>query len=593
MRPAAGDPRLAEDLRSCEALARAHYENFAIGSRLLPRRTRRWLAAIYAVVRVADDLADEEEAAPGASAAARLDALDAWERGLASAATGGDASHFAQRAAGAAVRSLGLPLDPFRALFRAFRRDLVQTRYETFEDLLSYCRDSANPVGELVLRLFGVSPDETMARASDAVCTGLQLVNHWQDVAGDAARGRLYLPLEDCARFGVDPEAVLRGEDSPALRQLVAFETARARALLESGGALLGLLGGRLRLEVALFRRGGLAACDALVRAGHAVQQGSPRLGGGDRARILVAGLRDAAFPPRPPRDREPALEPRLRDAYAHCAQIVQRSGSSFAAAFWMLPAPRRRALHAVYAFCRLADDIADDPAVRGDRAALIARWREELEAAYLGKSEHPVGIALGDAVHRFRLPQEIFQDLLLGVESDLRGEPIERFEDLRLYCYRVASTVGLLVVTLLGCRSPRAYAWAETLGIAVQLTNVLRDVGHDAAGGRIYLPREDLARFGVSPESLLAGESGESLRLLLAYEAERARLLYEEADALLPDEDRRRLRAAAAMGAIYRALLDEIHRRGFPATPEPVRLSKPRRLAIAAGTWLGLGAAA
>jgi len=284
-------------------------------------------------------------------------------------------------------------------------------------------------------------------------------------------------------------------------------------------------------------------------------------------------------------------VEPELAGAYAHCARIVRRSGSSFAAAFWMLPPQRRRALHAVYAFCRLADDIADDPAVREDRGLLIARWREELDAAYLGKSEHPVGIALGDAVHRYRLPQEVFVDLLRGVESDLRGEPIERFEDLRLYCYRVASTVGLLVVTLLGCRSPRAYAYAETLGIAVQLTNVLRDVGVDAASGRVYLPREELARFGVTPESVLAREGSEALRLVLASIAERARIHFERATELMPHEDRRRLRAAEAMGAIYRRLLAELHRRGFPCLDAPLRLSKPRRLAIAAGTLLGVGA--
>lgn len=286
-------------------------------------------------------------------------------------------------------------------------------------------------------------------------------------------------------------------------------------------------------------------------------------------------------------------MEPRLATAYDHCARIVRSSGSSFAAAFWMLPAERRRALHAVYAFCRLADDIADDPEVREDRTLLIARWRDELSAAYLGKSEHPVGIALGDAVHRFRLPQEIFFELLHGVESDLRGETIERFEDLRLYCYRVASTVGLLVVRLLGCRSPGAYAYAETLGIAVQLTNVLRDVGADASSGRIYLPREDLERFGVTKESVLAREPSEELRLLLAFEAERARIHFERATQLLPAEDRRRLRAAQAMGAIYRTLLGELHRRGFPCLEAPIRLSKPRRLAIAAGAWLGVGAAA
>ncbi len=282
------------DLRACEALARSHYENFAIGSLLLPRPKRRWLAAIYAAVRVADDLADEGAGEGDTACDERLLALDAWERGLESAASGGDAPHFAQRAAGDAVRELGLPLGPFRSLFRAFRRDLVQTRYETFDDLVSYCRDSANPVGELVLRLFG-QYDTRLAPVSNAICTGLQLANHWQDVASDARRGRIYLPLEDMTRFGVDPESILAGEDSPALRSLVAFETARARSLLAAGGDLVAQLRGRLRVEVALFRRGGLAACRALGRAGHAVQSGPPRLRRIDRLGVLLGGLRDAA----------------------------------------------------------------------------------------------------------------------------------------------------------------------------------------------------------------------------------------------------------------------------------------------------------
>ncbi len=288
----------SEDLRACEALARSHYENFAIGSRLLPRARRRWLAAIYAVVRVADDLADEDTAEAKSSPAARLAALDDWERGLESAASGGGAPHFAQRAAGEAVCALQLPLAPFRSLFRAFRRDLSQTRYESFEELLGYCRDSANPVGELVLRLFG-QYEERLMPASDAICTGLQLVNHWQDVASDARRGRVYLPVEDLLRFGVTAEAVLAGDDSAALRRLLAFETARARALLETGGELLTQLRGRLRLEIALFRQAGLVACDVLARADYAVQAGAPRLTGRDRLRVLTRGLRDEFLPPR------------------------------------------------------------------------------------------------------------------------------------------------------------------------------------------------------------------------------------------------------------------------------------------------------
>ena len=277
--------------------------------------------------------------------------------------------------------------------------------------------------------------------------------------------------------------------------------------------------------------------------------------------------------------------------AYRHCQRVTRRSGSSFGAAFWMFPRPRRRALHAIYAFCRLADDIADDPAVRGDRGRLLARWRAELEDAYRGKPTHSVGIALGDAVHRFALPRELFLELLRGVESDLAGEPMETFDDLRRYCFRVASTVGLLVVRVLGARDVRSLDYAESLGIAVQLTNVLRDVGEDAANGRVYLAHEDLERLGVDPGALRGPELSDELRLLLALYAERARLHYERAEDLLPGVDRRRLRPAQAMGRIYRTLLEELHGRGFPCLEGSLRLSRRRRLGIAIGAWLGLGA--
>ncbi|RIK94818.1 MAG: squalene synthase HpnD [Proteobacteria bacterium] len=287
------------------------------------------------------------------------------------------------------------------------------------------------------------------------------------------------------------------------------------------------------------------------------------------------------------------ALDPAVAGAYQHCAAIVRQSGSSFAAAFWLLGRPQRRAIHAVYAFCRLADDIADDPSLRADRSALLARWRAELDAAYDGAPEHPVAVALGDAVRRYALPRDVFVDLLRGIESDLRGETMERFDDLELYCHRVASTVGLVLVRVLGARHPSSLDYAEQMGIAVQLTNVLRDVGEDASEGRIYLAREDLARLGVHPDDLRRRTMTEPIRLLLALYAERARLYYERAERALPDADRRALRPAQAMGCIYRRLLDTLHAQGFPCLERPVRLSKPRRIAIAASAWLGLGAPA
>ncbi len=290
------------------------------------------------------------------------------------------------------------------------------------------------------------------------------------------------------------------------------------------------------------------------------------------------------------PNNAEPNIaKPNIAEAYRECAEITRRSGSSFASTFWMLPKGKRNALHAIYAFFRLADDIADDPEIAGDRTALLARWREELDDAFRGKAQHAVGVALSDAVERFQLPERVFLDLLTGVEFDLADGQIETFDDLRLYCYRVASTVGLLVVRILGFENPRSLEFAEELGIAVQLTNVLRDVGDDASTGRIYLPKAELERFGISTESILAGQMTAELQLMLSFYAKRAASYYERAEQLLPDQDRRALRPATAMGRIYRALLDKLIEREFPCFEQPVRLSKSRRIAIAAKVWMGM----
>jgi phytoene synthase len=287
------------------------------------------------------------------------------------------------------------------------------------------------------------------------------------------------------------------------------------------------------------------------------------------------------------------APSPAVAGAYAHCAEIARRSGSSFLAAFWMFPRDQRRALHAIYAFCRLVDDIADDPVLRGDRAMLLERWHEELVDAYRGKARHPVGIALGDAVHRFHLPEDCFLDLLAGIEADLRGAEIETFGELEHYCYCVASTIGLLVCGVRGLRGESVREYAVSLGIAVQLTNVLRDVSEDAASGRVYLAREDREAFGVTSESLVSGEPRAPLAALLALYAQRARSRYARAERALPGELRRALRPAQAMGAIYRELLATLERHEFPCGRPALRLSKPRRVAIAAREWLGIGARA
>jgi len=241
-------------------LARAGEENFPVALRLLPLRQRRHLLALYGFARLVDDAADE---APGDRDAL----LDAIERDLARAFAGGAPRHPLLARLAPSVRALDLPRAPFERLLEAGRRDQRVHRYATWAALEGQCALSANPVGELVLHVFGAATPERVA-LSDRICTGLQLVEHLQDVGEDAARDRVYLPQEDLVRFGCR-EAELRGSRAgPALRAVVGFEAARARALLDEGSALVARLRGRARIAVAGFAAGGRAARDAIEAAG-------------------------------------------------------------------------------------------------------------------------------------------------------------------------------------------------------------------------------------------------------------------------------------------------------------------------------------
>ena len=196
---------------------------------------------------------------------------------------------------------------------------------------------------------------------------------------------------------------------------------------------------------------------------------------------------------------------------YDRCAEVTRRASSNFYYAFMLLPAERRRALYAVYAFCRFVDDIADDESV-AEPAELLRRWRDELERAYGGNPARAVSRALADASRRFNIPRRHFEEVIAGVEMDLARKRYETFQELRLYCYRVASAVGLICIEIFGYTNPAACQYAERLGIAFQLTNIIRDVSEDAARGRIYLPLEDLARFGVTEADILGGRDRKSV---------------------------------------------------------------------------------
>jgi phytoene synthase len=277
----------------------------------------------------------------------------------------------------------------------------------------------------------------------------------------------------------------------------------------------------------------------------------------------------------------------RLNAAYARCAEITRQASSNFYYAFMLLPVERRRALYAVYAFCRYIDDIADDGAVR-EPAALLQRWRAELNRVYTGTVERPVPLALADNVYRFNIPQRYFEEVIDGVEMDLTRKRYATFDELSLYCRRVASAVGLICIEIFGYRNPGTRIYAERLGIAFQLTNIIRDVGEDAARDRIYIPAEDLRRFGVPEADILESRFTSAFGELMAYEASRAREFYTQAEMALAPEDHASMVSAEGMRLIYSALLDQIVDSGYRVMGQRMRVSTPRKLYLVGRAWAG-----
>ncbi len=276
---------LDEAFAYCERVTNAHYENFPVASLFLPEEKRPYIQAIYAFSRAADDFADE----PGREKEERLRELDDWEERLRRCYEG-EADHPVFIALGETVRRLEIPIEPLRDLLTAFRRDVTQSRYETFEDLLIYCGCSANPVGRLVLMILGYR-DEKLYGLSDHICTALQLANFWQDVEVDLRKDRIYLPLEDMARYGCTPEGLKSGTVDEGFRRLMAFEAERTRELFYLGAELPSLVERDLRLELKLIWFGGMAILDKLKRSGYDVFRRRPSLHAADKAMILARGL--------------------------------------------------------------------------------------------------------------------------------------------------------------------------------------------------------------------------------------------------------------------------------------------------------------
>ncbi len=270
-----------------------------------------------------------------------------------------------------------------------------------------------------------------------------------------------------------------------------------------------------------------------------------------------------------------------------YCQDKAAKSGSSFYYSFMFLPPQRRQAITALYAFCREVDDVVDECHDLSLAQTKLEWWRQEVARVYAGTPTHPVGLALQDVIGAFNLPQEQLLEIIDGMAMDLAQTRYLDFKGLQLYCYRVASVVGLLAAEIFGYRDRQTLKYAHDLGLAFQLTNIIRDVGEDARRGRIYLPVEDLQRFDVPARDILEARYSDAFRELMAFQAQRAESFYDQAFAHLPEVDRKAQRPGLVMAAIYRTLLREIAADGFKVLDRRTSLTPLRKVWLAGTTWI------
>jgi squalene synthase HpnD/squalene synthase HpnC len=571
-------------------------ENFPVGSWLLPAALRPHVAAFYAFVRAADDIADNPDLTP-ADKLARLGRLEAALTGPAGLA----APLPKTQALRASLAATGVSPRHALDLLAAFKRDATKLRYHDFPDLLSYCALSASPVGRYLLDLHGEASE--LYRFSDPLCDALQLLNHLQDCQADyRALDRVYLPLDSFAAAGIGIEALDEEATSPALRQVfdrmldgvdgllsVAADLPRSlhsRRLAAESAVILELA---RRLAQELRRRDPLAERVELGRArfllsgvhGMGRMAWARRLPGTARRRDRTAMSRSSG---QCGERRLMPARPEIAAAEVHVRDVVLGSGTSFYWGMRLLPDAKRKAMYAIYAFCREVDDLADGNAPVTAKLEALAGWRREVDALFAGTPSRPTALALLDPIARFDLPAAEFHAIIDGMEMDaagtMRAPPLR---DLRRYCRCVAGAVGLLSIRVFGADGEHARRGALALGEALQLTNILRDLSEDAARGRLYLPRELLQQHRVADADPASALHDPNLGNVCNALALQARACFADADSYFKRGDRRQLRPALIMMHVYRRTLDRLIARGWRRLDDPVRLAKPERL------WLAL----
>lgn len=277
-------------------------------------------------------------------------------------------------------------------------------------------------------------------------------------------------------------------------------------------------------------------------------------------------------------------------EAHAYCTAKTKASGSNFYYSFYFLPRFRREAMYTVYTFCHEVDNAVDDPPPGTNPQEQLSQWRQEIKAVYQGTPQYPVTISLAAHVKQLGIPEEYLQELVTGMEMDLTHTRYATFDELYPYCYRVASIVGLICLKVFGTQDPRAQEYAINLGVAFQLTNILRDVGADADRQRIYLPQEDLARFKYTEQQLFAKTNSSEFLELMQFEATRAHAFYDKAQAVydtLSRSDRQSLLAAEIMRGVYFRILTRIQHSNYAVFESRISLSTPLRMLIAISSWL------
>ena len=588
--PAGCSPEVAQQYTRW--LATHHYENFNVVSWLLPKELHQHFYNVYAYCRWADDLGDE---IPETSRA--LELLDWWEREL-DACYDAQPSHPVFVALRETVVAKDIPKQPFADLLRAFRQDQTVKRYPTWDAMLGYCEYSANPVGRFVLYLCGYR-DAQRQRLSDATCTALQLANFWQDVSRDLEKGRIYIPLDAAAAQGLSETDIVERRFDDRYVRLMKDLIARTRELFAQGMPLAKMVDRRLSVDLDMFGRGGLAVLDAIEEMGYDTLHHRPSVGKGKQIRLLGRALVThlVAKDSKAESATQAGVADSVAESYEECHRVAKAARSNFYYAFFLLPKPKRDGLAALYAFMRLIDDVADEGDDLTTKRRGLAKWRAALDEAVT--SAGPAGMALPpgapgvlpalvDTMRRYNMPARYLHDLISGAEMDLTVQTYPTFARLREYCYRVAGTVGLTCTHVFGFRDSRALDLAEKLGLAFQLTNIIRDVHDDYVLGRVYLPQEDLERYGVSADDFGRTEATLGVRELLSFEADRAWECYEEGAALLGMIDPESRGALWLLTHTYSALLARIEALDFAVFGERVRLSRSEKMLFIAQARFG-----